>query len=229
MLIIEMTNGSLEMRIGHEIPSQDYGILAATVNKGWDWLIEANPEIINGRFESGHPMVASYGRKIEGEEIEGVDLGPYDGQNIPIVFIEMVALVTGGDYKNVPDEYIKLTNKGLWAPIPKEPDTIILTDLTSIPSRRMIRPQVDETIGFTKRLLFGEIDHELPFDPQGINHIWTYSPDRPGVLKMHRDNGAEPTGHILPYARVPSDLMPHVDRGPIKEEMQRVHLMSYKG
>jgi len=227
-----MINGEtpiLEMRLGHEVPFEHYDILSAIANRGWDWLIEATPEMMGKRIESGHPLVVAYDSMLPDEEIERVDLRPFYGQKIPIVLLETILLCTNGDYNAVPNTYFKLTNNGQWQPVSGSPDTVIMVDLTSSPSRRGINEKVSQLIAFTNLLLSGQTDYELPFDPNNIEHIWTYSPDRPGVLKMHEDNGAQDTGHIIPNTRVPIDSIPHIDRGPIKEEMQRTHLMSYKG
>ena len=220
--------GSLEMRLGHEVPPEHYEILAAIVNNAWGWLFEATPEIIERRLKSGHPFVAAYGQKLPNEQIEGVDLGHYDGQKIPIVFLETVALRTDGRYENVPKNYFSLTNGGLWAPVPQNPDTVIMVDLTSIPSRTGVAQEIGSLIGYTKRLLAGQTDYQLPFDPNGINHIWTYSPDRPAVVKMHTDNGATDTRFVILNSRTPLNSSDgNLPR--IAKLSQNTHLMSYRG
>lgn len=228
----KVVESSLEMRLGHEIPPEHYGILAAIVNHPdkWGWLFHTKPEVIKQRLQSGQIFVATYGKKLTDESIDGVDLRPYNGQRIPIVFLETVALRTEGDYNRVPKTYLELTNNGLWAPIPKDPDTLMLVDLTSTPSRKGIEEEISATINFTLKLLSGETDYELPFDPRQIEHVWTYSPNRPGVMKMHTDRGATRTGYIILDSRIPLegyDLSGKLGR--LISSLKDTQLVSYKG
>ena len=247
-----VARSSLEMRLGHEIPPEHYGILAAIVNSAWGWLFEATPEIIGKRLRSGHPFVAVYGPKQPDEQMAGVDLSPYDGQKIPIVFLETVALITEGKFENIPKGYFELTNSGLWQPKSqnpdgdyfaplsdrlwhpgsKNPDTIMMVDLTGIPSKRKVTREVGELIGRTKRLFSGDSNAGLPFDPN-IPHIWTYSPDRPGVVRMHEANGATDTGYIMPQSRVPRQFAPYLNGArtvdsSFSHPLMNSHIMKYK-
>lgn len=248
-----MTNGSLEMRIGHEIPSEHYEILAAIVNNAWGWLFEVTPDIMRQRLQSGHPFVIAYDDKQPDEQMEGVDLSPYDGQKIPIVFLEMIALTTEGKYGNIPEDYFSLTNSGLWLPRDQnsdgdyfatlsdrlwhpgseDPDTIIMADLTGTPSRRRVTGEVNQLIDFTNRLFSSETNGQLPFDPN-IPHIWTYSPDRRGVIRMHEDNGATDTGHIILQSRIPRQHVSYLNGKRTVDEsfthpLMNTHIMSYRG
>ena len=230
----KVLESSLEMRLGHEIPPEHYGILAAILNPSWGWLFEATPEIIGKRLQSGHPFVVAYDEKQPDEKMEGVDLSHYDGQKIPIVSLETVALRTEGNYENVPKDYFSLTNGGLWAPSPENPDTVVMVDLTSNPSRWRVTREVRALIDFTKRLLSGETRYELPFNPEDIEHIWTYSPDRPAVIRMHTDNGAKDTGFTINNSRVPLAFVSSINGSrtvnpPYTHPLMNTHIMSYRG
>ena len=245
---------SLEVRLGHEIPPKDYGILAAILNSAWGWLFEATPEIIEKRLQSGHPFVVAYGQKQPDEQIEGDGSSPYDGQKMPIVFLETVALRTEGKFKNIPTDYFSLTNSGLWQPKSqnpngdyfaplsdrlwhpgsKDPDTIMMVDLTGTPLRRRVTEEVSRLVEFTIKSLSGQNDHNLPFDPVNIHHIWTYSPDRPGVLRMHERNGARDTGFIIPQSRVPRQYVSYLNGTrtvdpSFSHPLMDTHIVSYKG
>src|SRR3989338_7310070 len=225
----EIAEGSLEIRLGHEIPPKQYGILAAILNLSWAWLFEATPEIIEKRLQSGQIFVAAYCQKRPDEQIKGVDLSPYDGQKIPIVFLETVALRTEGKFENVPEDYFKLTNSGLWLPKSQnpegdyfaplsdrlwrpgleDPDTILMVDLTR--TEKTLSEEVSILLGFTNRLLSGQTGYELPFDPANIRHIWTYSPNISGIIRMHERNGAIDTGFTIPQSRVPRHNISYLD------------------
>ncbi len=246
-----IVESSLEMRLVHEIPPEHYGILAAIVNNAWGWLFEATPEIIERRLKSGHPFVAAYAQKQPNEQIGGVDLGPYE--KIPIVVLETIALRTEGNFENVPKDYFILTNSGLWLPEDQnpngnyfappsdelwhsgseDPDTIMMVDLTGTPSRRRVTREVSELIGYTKKLFSSGTNAQLPFDPN-IPHIWTYSPDRAGVIRMHEDNGATDTGYIIPQSRVPKQYISYLNGTrtidpSFAHQLMNTHIMSYRG
>ena len=230
----KVVESSLEMRLGHEIPPEHYGILVAIVNSAWGWLFEATPNIIGQRLKSGQIFVAAYSQKQPDEKIEGADLSPYDGQKIPIVFLETVALRTEGNYENVPKDYFSLTNGGLWASSPENPDTVVMVDLTSSPSRRRVTKEVRALIDFTKRLLSGKTGYVLTFNPEGIEHIWTYSPERAGIIKMHTDNGAKDTGFRIDKSRVPLAFVSSLNGirtvDPLyTHPLMDTHMMSYRG
>ena len=222
---------SLEMRLGHEVPPEHYGILAAILNhpSKWGWLFQTTPELIRQRLQSGQIFVAAYGDKLPDESFEGADLNQYDGK-IPITYLQTAAIRTEGRYDKVPRTWLKLTNSGLWAPIPEHPDTLIMADLTSIPSRVGVDREIGATINFTLKLLSGETDYRLPFDPHQIEHIWTYSPNRPGVMKMHTDRGATGTGFIIPDSRIPLENYDLSGRlGRVVGSLRNTQLVSYKG
>lgn len=232
----EAVNDSLEIRLGHEIPIEDYGILAASLNDAWDWVFEATPRIIGQRFESGHPFLVAYGPKKPDETFDGVDLSVYaNGRQMPLVFLETIALRTDGDYRLVPRDYFSLTANGLWAPPPEDADTIIMVDLTSNPARKRATAEVSELVGYAKELFSGNThDHEFPFDMEQIAYVWTYSPDRKGVQRIHSNNGATATNYRILDARVPLDQIQSVDGirtvvSGFEHPLKDVKMMSYKG
>jgi hypothetical protein len=224
---------NLDMKLGNEIPSQDYNMLAAIVNSAWEWLFRADEGVIEKRLESGHIFIAAYGPKEIEDSFDGLDLGRYDNRNIPLVFLETIALNTEGNHENIPKDYFSLTDGGFWGSKPDNPDTIVMVDLTGNPVRKRVTKEVSALINYAKSLIGGELEEKPQFDVSEINHIWTYSPDRQGVLKMHLDNGATDTGFKIKNSRVPLDfvLMNNgvrtIDPG-YKHPLMDTHVMSYK-
>ena len=202
-----LSPSTLTFKLTHEVPRQDYEILTAMLNgpRGshgfglpWGWLIEATPDIIGRRFSSGQPFIVAYDTKRADDYIPGVDITHHE--QIPVVFLETALIKTEGNLHNIPLTYWNLTNRGLWQPAPKDPDTALCVDLTNIPSRRGNGShEVGMTIGFAKKLFRGETDYNMP----DIPHIATYSPDIPGVIRMHTDFGAKDTGYVINHARLP--------------------------
>jgi len=230
--------GTLEFRLNDGIPASHHGLLAATLNEWWGWLIEADSAIMEKRKHSGTPLISAYDSRRSGDFVTGVDLAKY-GAEIPVVSLEMVFLETGGDKGKVPKLYRSLTNEGLWQPIPKDYDTVIFVDLTGIPSRigKNGKGEVERTVKFGKDYVLGQTGHDLPFDPEKINHIWTYSPDIDGIVRMHIRYGASDTNHVIPDARNP--ILNNL-RGLTEEEfaaqyphhntkLHNTRLMSYLG
>ena len=196
--------GTLEFRLNEEIPANHYGLLAATLNEWWGWLIQADSGIMERRVQSGTPFISAYDSRQISDFVTGINLAEY-GPEIPVVSLEMTFLETGGDKGKVPKLYKSLTHDGLWSPIPKSYDTVIFVDLTGMPSRigKNGNGEVERTVKFGKAYVLGQTDHELPFDPEKIKHIWTYSPDIDGIIRMHIRYGASDTNHAIPDARNP--------------------------
>ena len=199
-----LPSNTLEFRLNDDIPPDHYGLLAAALNEPWSWLIEASPEIIEKRIKSGTPFITTYDSRNESDFIPGIDLPKY-GEEIPVTILEMVFLKTGGDNSRVPRLYRKLTNGGLWLPVPEDYDTIVFVDVTAIPSRRGKGGlgEVMQTISFARDYALGKTKHELQFDPRKIRHIMSYSPDIDGIIRMHVVCGATDTKYVIKDARDP--------------------------
>ena len=198
------SSSSLEFLLNDQIPAEHHELIAATLNQWWGWLVETNANIIERRIKSGIPFISAYAPRRMDDFVEGSNLIVY-GLEIPVVNLEMVFLKTGGDKDKVPRSYKSLTNSGLWLPIPRDYDTVIFVDLTGIPSRigKNGNGEVEQTVQFGKAYLLGQTDHVLPFDPRKIKHIWTYSPNIDGIVKMHIKYGASDTNHVIGGARDP--------------------------
>lgn len=219
--VVAMPASGLEILLNHEIPREHHGILASILNESWGWLIEATPELIAQRIGSGFPIIVSYDAKKPGDEIPGVDIMPHG--KVPVVILEAIAILTGGQLDKIPKTYAELTGKGTWfRDFDGNYDTLLMVDLTAIPSRRGKNGngEVEEVVHFARELLKGRLDYGLSFDPRQIRNIATYSPAIEGVVHMHERFGAVNSHYRIKGAR---DPIRNGLRGLTGEQFRQIH------
>ena len=167
----------------------DLEILAAMLNAAWNTRIDAGT--MRSRLSSGLPfMIAHDDATAEDREcLESLGLAAHG--KIPVGLIETIDILSRGSYANVPVTYDVLTNNGNWRKKLDGSDTLILVDVTLLPSRR------GKDLGSA---LMGHALKAIARDT-GYRYVWTYTPDIEKVKRWHTGFGAVDTHHVLPCAR----------------------------
>ncbi|MBI2666022.1 hypothetical protein HYX13_00255 [Candidatus Woesearchaeota archaeon] len=185
----------LKIKTGKDIPAEDNLLLTLIVNSAWKELIETDQEMMGKRLNSGNLFLAAYDLATDDDLIYGVEKGifPPTTTPIPVGLLETIAIKTHGFYENVPKDYFSLTQNGLWQEVPKDADTLIMVDVTGLPTRtgKKSKGEVKTIITHAKNLL-----SELPY-----RHVWTFTPDIEAVRKWHESMGAIDTQYKIPCAR----------------------------
>ncbi len=165
------------------------GILAAMLNAAWNTRIDA--DTMRSRLSSGLPFAIAHD-DATAEDCECLgSLGLAANGNVPVGLIETIDILSSGSYANVPATYDVLTNNGCWRRKLDGSDTLILVDVTLLPSRRG---------GDLGCALMGHALRAIARDT-GYSYVWTYTPDIEKVKRWHAGLGAVDTHHVLPCAR----------------------------
>ena len=194
-----------------DVPEQHYFLLAELLNTAWKDLIVTTPEHLRSRFASGNKFFIAYGEpalvdkeKLASEygialpELSGLSVASklpeeenkeVNKEDIPLGLLETIALKTQGVIYRVPRTYAELTNSGFWRPPEEKADTIIMVDVTKIPT-------VKEDVA---SFLMGAVKYFL--HDSSLWSAWTFTPDIDAVKKWHESFGAKDTRYGFPNAR----------------------------
>ncbi|PIN70600.1 hypothetical protein COV93_00795 [Candidatus Woesearchaeota archaeon CG11_big_fil_rev_8_21_14_0_20_43_8] len=192
----------LELRMDAE--EKHHGILAGMLNTAWGSFVTATPDIMKIRLSSGAEFFFVYDNATN-DDADFIQQN-YGGvvcvdERIPVAILETIGLKTDFVYDNVPKSYDLLTDNGLWKAPEMDADTIILVDITALPTR--LAKHVKGLGGTPKdeaRKLVGyahsHIEKNTSYDA-----IWTFTPNIDAVKRWHESNGASDTKYLISSAR----------------------------
>ena len=182
-----------------DLPAADLYLLVQILNGAWGDLVEATPDLLRKRFESGQlfVVVRDAGTQPELDFIRATyQLEILDGR-IPIGLLETIDAVTAGDASRVPSPYALLTAGGAWRAPLADADTLVFVDLTTAISRQ--RSGIGRDI----------VRYGLSQRKAHHRHAFTFTPHVPATMAWHEKRGARASGVVLPGAR-PGHSVPDV-------------------
>ena len=174
------------MHFGDRIEESGLEIITSMLSECWN--VKISQKVMQLRLASGQMFFIAFDSAVQ-EDAEKYNA--HLGEIIPVGLIETIDIKTLGSYSLVPKTYCALTEAMLWRSPMKMSDTLILTDITMLPTHR------GKNIG--RELVqhcLKSATHTGRYD-----YIWTYTPDIAKIKDWHIRNGAVDSNYKIPGAR----------------------------
>ena len=200
----------------------DSSIVACILNEHWDPPIHADGAIIRKRLQSQNRFFIAYDfyTDVDKEHVNQFGMTCYEDKKYPIGILETISLKTEGNIDLVPKTYNELTNNGTFNKYTENPDTLILVDITFMPTRTALgsNGEAKATVNYAlKQSTFSTYEH-----------IWTFTPQVHSIQRWHKRCGAEQTDQVFLYARE-GHKNPHVRMLSYDKKIMELKIQISKG